>query len=122
MAFLSEPWLVAADRALSAMAPLPVELVVGYVVTGGPQGERSYHVRFGPERVAVAAGRDSAVVTLVQSWATAVAVARGERSAQRAFLDGDIRIEGDVQALLGHQTRLGAVEDHLGELRSRTSF
>ena len=120
--FLSDEWLTEADRALASMPPLSADLVVAYVVTGGPQGERSYHVRFGPDRVAVGSGRDDARVTLVQSWDTAGAVARGERSAQRAFLDGDIRIDGNVQALLGHQGRLATVEDHLGELRSRTSF
>jgi hypothetical protein len=119
--YLSDAWLEAAGAALDGFPPLTESLTVGFVVTGGPDGERSYRIELGPGPVAVRPGAGDAHVTLRQSWETARAVARGTRSAQRAFLDGDIRIDGDVRALLGHGG-LGAVDDRLGELRDRTEF
>lgn len=120
--YLSDAWLEEADAALRALTPLPGPLTVGFVVTGGPDGDRSYRVELGPGPVAVRAGAEGADVTLRQSWDTARAVAEGARSAQRAFLDGDIRVEGDVRVLLGHDGGLDVVEDRLAELRSRTTF
>ena len=120
--YLSDEWLAEADAALAGLAPLPRPLTVGFVVTGGPDGDRSYRIRLGPEQVRLWSGREDAPVALVQAWSTARAIAQGERSAQRAFLDGDIRIDGDVTALLGHQQALAGIEDRLADLRSRTSF
>lgn len=120
--YLSDEWLAEADAALAGLAPLPGPLTVGFVVTDGPDGDRSYRISLGPQHVRLWSGRDDAPVALVQTWATARAIAQGERSAQRAFLDGDIRIEGDVTALLGQQQALAGIEDRWADLRSRTAF
>ena len=120
--YLSDEWLARAGGELAALPPLDVPVVVGFVVTGGPEGDRRYSVRLGPERVGLVPGTDAAVVVLAQTWDTARAVLQGQRSAQQAFLDGDIRLEGDVRVLLGHQSRLAAVDDHLASLRADTTF
>ncbi|MDH5520446.1 MAG: hypothetical protein OEZ14_07930, partial [Acidimicrobiia bacterium] len=61
-------------------------------------------------------------VTLTMSYAIASAIARAEIGAQRAFLDGEVRLGGDTTALLGHQAQLAEIEDRLGELRARTRY
>lgn len=121
MQYLSDEWLAAADAAVQDLEPAPAPFAVSYVVTDGPDGQRAYTVDLGSKRVQVVIGV-SADVTLRLSWETAVAIARSERSAQRAFLDGDIRIEGDAQALLGHRDELLAVEERLASLRAETTF
>lgn len=121
--YLSAEWLAAADAAVAGLAPAPSALSVAHVVTGGPGGDRRYRVVYGPDRVRVLADDGGPCdVTLVQSWETARAVARGERSAQRAFLDGDIRVEGDVRAVLAVRAFSAALDDPLGPLRERTEF
>lgn len=120
--YLSDDWLAEADAALAGLPALPRPVVVGFVVTDGPDGDRSYRLVLGPDRVGVAAGTEGAGVVLTQRWDTARAIARGEHSAQRAFLDGDVRLGGDVRVLLGHQGELAAIDDRLAELRARTTF
>ncbi|MDA3039051.1 MAG: SCP2 sterol-binding domain-containing protein [Actinomycetota bacterium] len=122
MRYLSDSWLQAADQALEGLEPLPVGLLVGYVVTGGPDGERRYSVRFGPDAVRLVTGTDNADVVLRLDWDLAVGVALGQDSAQRAFLDGGLRLAGDVNLLLAHGPALTAFEDRLATLRTATDF
>ena len=120
--YLSDEWLAAADRAVAGLPSLPVELVVGYVVTGGPDGDRSHQVVLGPDRVGFRRSGGTAAVTLTMAWPVAVAVHRGELSAQQAVLDGRIRLGGDAGVLLGHQATLGEVDDRLDEVRAATRY
>lgn len=121
MHYLSDEWIDAADTAVADLTPSADTFVVGYVVTGGPAGERSYTLRLGPDRVSVRAGSD-APVALRLTWDVAVAIAKGELSAQRAFLDGNMRIDGDAQALLGASDGLLAVDERLAAVRTVTQF
>jgi putative sterol carrier protein len=118
--FLSDAWLAAMDAAAKADGELreqaaEAELVVQQVVTGaGPDGgEVAYAVVLTAEEVAVRPGRvDEPTVTFTQSLATAEAVANGECSAQQAFIDGDLRVGGDLVALAARHralTKLGDV-------------
>ena len=105
MQYLSDEWLEAADAAVAGLEPTT---------------ERSYTLSLGPE-VGVRPGND-AVVGLQMTWGTACAIATNQRGAQRAFLDGDLRIRGDAPALLAHQDRLEAVETRLAPLRAQTTY
>ncbi len=111
-----------ADSALTSMPPLGTTLAVGFVVVGGPEGERSYTVRLGPDSVGLQPGTSSAGVTMTLDWKDATEIAQGSGSAQRAFLDGRLKIGGDVGMLLGHQKELADIDDHLEALRADTSF
>lgn len=122
MRYLSDSWLHAADRALQGLEPVPVSLVVGFLVEGGPDGDRRYSVRFGPESVGIISGTDAAGVVLQLDWNLAVGVALGQDSAQRAFLDGGLRLAGDVTLLLVHGAALAAFDDRLATLRATTDF
>lgn len=129
--YLSAQWFRDADEALAGLTPIPSAVTVAVRVVDLPRGRDDvpYRLILGPDRVRIAAdGHDDPTdgerdaVTLTMSYAIATAIARGEIGAQRAFLDGEVRLGGDTTTLLGHQARLAEIEDRLGELRSRTRY
>ena len=120
--YLSRAWLERADACLGDLPPVAESLAVAIAVVGGPDGDRRYRLVLGPDRVGVSPEPDPAGVRMTLEWADAVAIARGESSAQRAFLDGRLRLGGDSSLLLGHQDALAAIDDRLAELRSATDF
>lgn len=121
MQYLSDEWIEAADAAVAGLDPCTDPCAVSYVITGGPSGDTSYTLTLGPEAVGIQAG-GGAEVGLRMSWDTACAISTARLSAQRAFLDGDIRISGDAQALLGLGDALSGVDERLADLRARTTF
>lgn len=120
--YLSDAWLHEANEAVSGLKPLESNLVVGVTVVDGPENNRSYHMNLGTGPVSIGAGLDGALVTMTMKWSLAVAIAKGELSAQRSFLDGEIQLGGDASQLLGHQKQLADVDDRLAQVRSRTDF
>lgn len=126
--YLSLAWIEEADRLLRAVPldpPVPEPgFSVETVVTGGPNGDDGYVVEF---RGATMTARHAppgggATVRLTQDRAVAVAVARGERSAQQAFLAADIQVGGDVATLIAHAGLVAKIGDVLAPLRERTTF
>jgi putative sterol carrier protein len=126
--YLTEEWFDTAQRALAANSPLTeaasnVQLTVQQVVTGGPDGDITYHVDVDHGNVRVASGEASEpTVTFIQSWDTASAVGQGELSAQGAFMTGLIRVRGDLPKLVEHGAVFGGVDDVLADLRSQTTY
>ncbi len=128
MQYLSDEWLAAANAALADPSRLddrvdatsaPVR--IGYTVLDGPSGDRSYVVELGPSP-RFEAGVADTQVTLTLRYQDAVSIATGAASAQRAFLDGAIRLGGDVTALLGSAAVLVSIEDRLASLRAATLY
>jgi lipid-binding SYLF domain-containing protein len=76
----------------------------------------------GGHGVAFEPGIASADLVLTLAYDLAVSIASGTASAQRAFLDGDIRLGGDVTVLLGTVDALATIDDRLSDLRSVTSY
>jgi putative sterol carrier protein len=111
--FLTPEWVSAlADAADGAGAPQDVQLVIQQVVVEDGAPEVAYALRIGGGAVRVTAGRaGDADVTFTQDRATASAIARGELSAQAAFLDGRLRVGGDLAAALGSARALAGLED-----------
>ncbi len=129
--YLSDEWLDAANTAVANLTPTKGNVTVRFVVVGGPDGERAYTMRLGPGAVTIGprAGplpneetKYEPAVTLQLHWSLATKIAKGTASAQRAVLDGQILIDGDVRVLLGEAEALGLVEDCLAPLRARTEF
>ena len=126
MQYLSDAWIEAADTALSegwdAGADDGAGTTIAYTVSGTPQGKVSYHLHFGPEGAGVASGLPDADpdVTMELDYDTAREIERGEASAQVAFMQGRIKLGGDVTVLLRGAERLAAVGDVLASLRDRT--
>jgi len=126
--FLSREWLDALDEAARldpslATATTSVELVVEQQVTDGDGSDVTYHVVLDHGRAAVTAGpAPHATVRFSQDRATALAIAAGVESAQRAFMTGRLRVGGDLRALFEHQDALLALDDVFAAVRARTDL
>ncbi len=93
------------------------------VVTGGPEGDVTYHLQVGAGEAAFGSGpADPEDVRFVQRWDTAVAVATGALNAQEAFLRGHIALSGDRQAVLDNQDVFGALDAVFTAVRERTEY
>lgn len=121
--YLSPAWLtaaaelVAADPGLAGAAEA-LRLVVEYTVADTPEGDITYHIRFADAAATLAQGPAAdADVRFRCDHPTALAVARGELGAQRAFMEGRLRIGGDVRAIVAAQEVLSAVGDVLAPIR-----
>ncbi|HEX3088955.1 MAG TPA: hypothetical protein VHQ23_09885, partial [Ilumatobacteraceae bacterium] len=92
--YLSLAWIdalsqeVAKSSELAALAGIH-NIGVTQVVTDGPEGDVTYHLRLGDGTAEFGAGpADAEDVCMEQSWATATAVATGDLNAQEAFIKG----------------------------------
>lgn len=123
--FLSPEWLSELDvAARAATAPADLRLVIQQVVVG-PDGAElaAWAVRIADGAVHVAPGHaDDADVTFTQDRDTAAAIARGELAAQRAFLDGHLRVGGDLTRVLDASRQLVGVVDVFGSARTGTAW
>jgi hypothetical protein len=121
--YLSPAWFEAADDALVADPRLTeasrgVHLVLQQTVTDPAPG-LTWQIRIDDGTVRLlAAATEDATVTFRCDRATAEAVHEGRTSAQAAFMAGQLRVGGDVGALLIHQELLGGLNDVLAHLRA----
>lgn len=130
--YLSQGWLDEVNEAARnsdalKTATTGVCLTLQQVVTGLPEGEVRYWLRIDDGTVQTGLGtaagaEDSPDATVTQSYETAVAVLRGELSTEEAFLNGRIRLRGDIGVLLRHQSVLNSLGQAFGEVHSRTEY
>jgi len=125
--FLSPEWLAELGGAAAASEPLRaasagVRLTVRHVVTGGPQGDVEYRVRFDDGRVEVLAGPGEADVEVHQDYETAAAVSRGRLTPATAFGSGRMRLGGRPGLLAEHRDTLGRLGDVFAAVRSGTTY
>jgi predicted lipid carrier protein YhbT len=100
-----------------------VTLTVEQTVEGTPDGTAVWHVTVADGRVSLTPGpADKPDLRIAAGWQTATAVAAGTLAAQRAFVEGRLRIGGDLSLLLTHQRALAAVDDVLAPVRARTTY
>ena len=124
LTFGSDEWIAALDDAARADAQLAtasaeLALVVEQVLTDGTRG----HVVVDHGTVRVRPGpADRPTVTFTQDRAVAAAIARGDDSAQAAFLRGDLRLGGDVGALVAQAALLDRLTDAFAGVRSATAW
>ena len=107
--FATPKWIDAlAHRAATVDAPPGVALTIEQYI----DGECAWHcvIREGRIRVVPGPATDP-TATLSTSHAAATAIERGELSAQRAFLDGNLRIGGDIGTLIEHRAALAALAE-----------
>ncbi|MFZ9541831.1 MAG: hypothetical protein EBX99_09135 [Acidimicrobiia bacterium] len=103
--YLGLEWIDALTRevaASAAMAEVARDHTIGITqtVTGGPEGDVTYHLQIADGKAAFGAGAAwPEDVRFEQEWDTAVSVATGQLNAQQAFITGRIRLYGDQQKL-----------------------
>jgi hypothetical protein len=112
--FLTDQWFDELDvAARAAEVPAGPALVVQQIVADGPDGEEvAWALVLDSGRVRLERGRAAAPdVTFTQDRATAEAIHRGDLSAQVAFMQGRLRLGGDLRAVIDRAVELAAVED-----------
>jgi putative sterol carrier protein len=130
--YLSPEWLDAAQRAIdasnsmrkaTAASEAAADFVVQHVVTGGGDGDLTYHVLAGADGVRIRRGEAlDPTVVFTEDYGTAAAIGRGELSAQAAFMAGRIRVHGDLRRLVEQGDAFDEIEEALADLRSETSY
>lgn len=130
MRYLSDEWIEAADAAVRAASPAPSGPLVVEQRVETDDGTRGWRTVFGAEsRIEPApAGPDGPPgeppvdAVFSQSEATARAVATGNTDAHQAFLLGDIRFEGSVEALIEHRASFEWLEAALAPVMAVTDW
>jgi SCP-2 sterol transfer family len=135
--YLSPEWIEAAGEAIAAddrlgAALAGVTLTVEQVVHehGVDDGDRAgtgdpvaWHVAIDDGKVSLAAGTAArSDLRFTTDRATATGIASGALSAQRAFVEGRLRVGGDLSLPVAHQRAIAAVDDALAPVRARTTF
>ena len=126
--YLSLAWIDALSREVANSTELAAlagihKIGVTQVVTDGPEGDVTYHLRLGDGSASFGAGpADSEDVCMEQSWATATAVATGGLNAQEAFIKGLIRLTGNQQKLIESQPVFAALDAVFTSVREQTEY
>lgn len=91
---------------------------IGYTVTAAPQGKVTYHLFAGNDGAGVAAGKPEgdADATMELDYDTAVQIVKAETSPQVAFMQGRLKLGGDVTLLIKGAERLSAISDALATI------
>jgi hypothetical protein len=119
--FLTDAWLddleVAAQR---AELDTKGALVLQQVIPDGPDGrEVAYALVLGHGRIEVVRGKvPDPDLTFTQDRATAEAIHRGELSAQAAFMQGRLRLGGDLRTVIDRAAELAAIDDVFASARA----
>jgi putative sterol carrier protein len=113
--FLTQQWAQEVTQALNAStdfrtAAAGKQVRLQQVVSGGPQGETKYYFTLEEGAAEVGIGELSdADATVTQDYATASAISRGEVGPQQAFMQGQLKITGNMMKLLQLQGVLGTM-------------
>lgn len=104
--FLSEEWASAMTDALNSSdefksAASGQSVTLQQVVTDAPDGEAKYYFALDGGSATVAVGEAAeAEATLTQSYETAVAITKQELNPQNAFMQGKLKISGNMMKLM----------------------
>ena len=108
--FLTKAWVDALCGALSASDDptlRDLDVTLQQIVTGAPHGDAAYWLTFDRGAVSGDLGRaDAADVTFEMDHATAVSLARDELNHQAAFMQGMLKVTGNMGKLLQQQAAL----------------
>jgi hypothetical protein len=126
--FLSPEWIEALGRAarqvhIAVADGTDTSIVVEQTVTDPASTSVTYQLAVDHGAATVVAGRMlEPSVTLRTDRSTAEAIARGELSAQEAFVQGRLRVGGDVRALVRHAATLAQLDDCFAAVRHDTVY
>lgn len=120
--YLSPAWFTEADSLLRSSEVLSAQSKGVYLVleqrVSKDDAATVWHVRFADGTVSMTRGpADAADVIFVCDVATAEGIRSGNQSAQAAFMDGALLVEGSIHSLLAHAELFAVLDDVLGPLR-----
>ncbi|HEX5266099.1 MAG TPA: SCP2 sterol-binding domain-containing protein [Acidimicrobiales bacterium] len=101
--FLSEEWLRSTRELAAGQPDRPgASARIQYVVTGGPDGEVRYGWVLEDGRLAEAAAGElaDADVTFTEAYADAVLIQRGELDPGAAFMQGRVKVSGNMAKVM----------------------
>ena len=120
MRFLSEEWLAALDEAARTTTIDSEKTVVIEQTVRDTDSEIVWHAIVSTTIRVIPGPASDAAVRISSDRETAAAITSGRLSAQRAFLDGRLRLDGDVQALMDARPGLVALGDVFATVRADT--
>lgn len=126
--YLSLEWIDALTRAVAAndaIAAIAADHTVGITqtVTGGPEGDVTYHLQVTEGRASFGPGSAFPEdVRFEQDWETATAVATDVLNAQQAFITGRIRLYGDQEKLVASTPVFAALDSVFTTVRTFTEY
>lgn len=120
--YLSPTWFTEADSLLRSSEVLSAQSKGVHLVLEQRVGEGDaatvWHVRFADGTVSMTQGpADTADVIFACDAETSEGIRSGKQSAQTAFIDGELLVEGSIHSLLAHAELFAALDDVLGPLR-----
>src|SRR5437870_12561068 len=108
--FLSDEWLEAAKKLAEesgeAAAAGASDLKLNFTITGGPEGDKEMHVAGGMSAGAFGKGHlaDAPTKIIVPfDVAKQMIVEGNQQAAMQAFMQGQIKVEGDMSKLMAMQ-------------------
>lgn len=113
--FLSQEWAEQISAALNSSAEFRSAATskgmgLQQVVKDAPEGEIRYYFALEDGDASIALGElTNPDATVEQSYETAVAMSRGEIGASQAFMQGKLKISGNMMKLMQLQGVLGAM-------------
>ncbi len=125
--YLSEEWMALTNELAADFPETPGATArLQYVITGGPDGEvRYHHVIENGRTLAHGLGDDpEAEVTLTSSFEDKMKVDKGELDANAAFMQGRVKVIGNVAKLMALLPLTNKVEYKtiLEQVREQTEF
>lgn len=122
--FLSPEWISELGASAASVRVSPdLHLIIEQIVTDGGTREVSYVIEIADGSVQVRPGHvDGAHITFTQDRGTAAAIARGELSAQAAFMAGRLRVGGDLRSVMDRSRELAAMVDVFTGARATTTW
>lgn len=113
--YLSEEWMSAVQDALNSSdafqnAAKGQSAKLQNIVTGAPSGDVHYSFVLDGGKVSLANGDvDGAEATISNDYDTAVKLNKGELQGQAAFMQGKVKISGNLMKMMQLQGVLGAM-------------
>ena len=125
--FLSQEWHDETRRMAEGQPERPgASARMQYVVTGGPEGDIRYYwvLEDGKLLESALGDLEDPEITLTQSYDDAVAIQKGELDASAAFMQGRVKVTGNMAKLMSLLPITGSPEykELQGEIRAITEY
>ena len=120
--FLSDEWLSEVESRLNAndafqSAAKGQSARLQNEVSGAPDGDKKYGFVLDGGKVQLVQGEiENAEATLSQNYETAVSMSKQEMTGQQAFMQGKVKITGNLMKMMQLQGVFGAMPTAVGDL------